>query len=149
MSSPFELNKQTLEKLLNEGALDLIMLRDVTEKIEDMLEESRWKRRKQCPPYIITGSYAASLAGAINEYNDIDIFCDKSNAFLPRGGKIELIVKERWRDVFHKDVKGEDIYLFASLIIHLFDLDCCRFVCINTNGGEKGGRWFLYTCSAG
>ena len=146
--SEFDLNRETLEPLLRDPlSLDLIELKDVTDQIEKVLLENKlprdvWGR------FILTGSFAATLAGIGDSYSDLDLFTYKDVNLKGNYGKIEFVVKKKWRDIFNGKI-SKDKYqrqlTFASLIIHLFDLDCCRFVCVQ----DKDERWILYTCSSG
>lgn len=144
----FNLNRSTLESLLeNTSSLDLFNIKDVTDEVAHVLNENKlpekyWRR------FILTGSYAAMLAGVGNDYSDIDLFTYRDVELKGNYGKIEFVIKKNWKDVFSSKIpscKYSQNLVFASLIIHLFDLDCCRFVCVR----NKEKRWILYTCSSG
>lgn len=161
--SKFDLNRHTLSELLRDkDALDLHLLRDVTENVEKMLIENKLPKRFWSL-FILTGSAAAFLAGVGSSYSDIDLFTYENVEIDNSFGKIEFVIKKQWREVFSYRVpKEKEIRdkIFASLIIHLFDLDCCRFVCIPeevkkesstsiNESMEKSYKWNLYTCLSG
>mgnify|MGYP001025090085 CR=1 FL=1 len=146
----YSINREKLLKLITDGEIDMKIIKEVTiEKlnVEKIMENGG----------VIAGSYAGYLAGINKEYNDIDIFKYKQyyGGEKREGKKIEIIIKYDWEKALMQEMKKEieiegekyegKLITFASFIIHLFDLDCCRYCVIPT----IDRKYYLMTCSTG
>src|SRR3989338_5549111 len=148
----YTINREKLLKLITEGEIDMKVIKEVTKEIEKLNVEKIMKSGG-----VIAGSYAGYLAGINKEYNDIDIFKYEEyyGAEKREGKQIEIIIKYDWEKALMQEMEKEieiegekyegKLITFASFIIHLFDLDCCRYCVIPTI--DK--KYYLMTCSTG